>query len=161
MSNFIWGIEGNAFNVPQKAGATSLSPVHRMARDIILQSQQCVRYYGRTAAWPWLRKIRPVRFFPIGADRFFQQLLADILNARAKQKAAEGGGGRGDVIDHLQQLRNKKSLNAIQIGGHTTTVLIDGYETGAMLIAHCLLLVSGNYEVGFLLLFVLVVVTKL
>lgn len=147
MSNFIWGIEGNAFNVPQKAGATSLSPVHRMARDIILQSQQCVRYYGRTAAWPWLRKIRPVRFFPIGADRFFQQLLADILNARAKQKAAEGGGGRGDVIDHLQQLRNKKSLNAIQIAGHTTTVLIDGYETGAMLIAHCLLLLARNPRV--------------
>ncbi|XP_011187810.2 probable cytochrome P450 28d1 [Zeugodacus cucurbitae] len=145
MSNFIWGIEGNAFNVPYKAqSATSLSPVHRMARDIILQSLQCVRYYGRTTAWPWLRKIRPVRFFPVAADRFFQQLLTDALNARAQQKTAGGGGGRGDVIDHLQQLMDKKSLNAVQIAGHTTTVLIDGYETGAMLIAHCLLLLARN-----------------
>ncbi|XP_014102333.2 probable cytochrome P450 28d1 isoform X2 [Bactrocera oleae] len=147
MCNFIWGIEGNAFNVPQKASATSLSPVHCMARDIILQSLQCVRYYGSTAAWPWLRKLQPVRFFPVAADRFFQQLLADALNARAKQQTAEAGGGRGDVIDHLQQLREKKSLNAIQIAGHTTTVLIDGYETGAMLIAHCLLLLARNPRV--------------
>ncbi|XP_004523893.2 probable cytochrome P450 28d1 [Ceratitis capitata] len=147
MSNFIWGIEGNAFTVPQKAAATAtLSPVHRMARDMILQSADCVRYYSSTAAWPWLRLLRPVRFFPITADRFFQQLLTDALNVRAQQ-TAEGGSMRGDMIDHLQQLREKKALNGVQIAGHTTTVLIDGYETGAILIAHCLLLLARNPRV--------------
>ncbi|XP_054730569.1 probable cytochrome P450 28d1 [Anastrepha obliqua] len=149
MSNFIWGIEANAFAVPSKtiAPSASLSPVHCMARDIISQSLQCVRYYGRTAAWPWLRKLHPVRFFPIAADRFFQQLLVDAVKARSKQATESGGVRRGDVIDHLQQLRDKKSLNGIQIAGHTTTILIDGYETAAILIAHCLLLLARNARV--------------
>ncbi|XP_036346274.1 probable cytochrome P450 28d1 [Rhagoletis pomonella] len=148
MSNFIWGIEGNAFNVPEKptAARASLSPVHCMASAMLSQSLECVRYYGRTAAWPWLRKIRPVRFFPLASDRFFQQLLVDAMDVRAKQSTVVGGV-RGVLIDHLQQLRDKKSLNGIQIAGHTTTVLIDGFETAAMLIAHCLLLLARNPRV--------------
>ncbi|XP_053949299.1 probable cytochrome P450 28d2 [Anastrepha ludens] len=154
MCHFIWSVEANAFCDPTKGNASPdwLCPLQRMADAFISQSFKCVRYFIRTDICPWLRKCCPVRFFPAITDRFFQQLLVDSLEARVQQ-AAQGNkvgryGLRGDVVDHLQRLVDKKSIKDIlQIAGHTTTVLIDGYETAAMLVAHCLLLLARNPRV--------------
>lgn len=129
MGHFIWGIEAGAFS-----GST---PIQQMASSIIDQSIKCIRYYGRTAAWPWLRKLRPVRFFPESSDRFFLDVAAKTIHMRLAEPSE-----RCDVINHLLQLKQRGQLNHTEIAGHTTTVLIDGFETGAMLIAHCLMLVS-------------------
>lgn len=133
MAKFIWGIEENTFE-----SLSTHSTLHQMANQMLQQSLRCVRYYGKTDAWPWLRKIKPVPFFPATSDKFFKQLALDALEQRMLTNLKQN-----DVINHLLQLRQKKSLNDVQIAGHTTTVLIDGFETGAIVIAHCLLLVSA------------------
>ncbi|TMW43728.1 hypothetical protein DOY81_011190 [Sarcophaga bullata] len=137
MSKFIWGIEENTFE-----NLHTHSTIHQMAMKMLQQSLQCVRYYGQTAAWPWLRKLKPERFFPAISDGFFKQLAQDVM----KQKIATNNIKQNDVINHLLQLKEKKSLNDIQIAGHTTTVLIDGFETVAIAIAHCLLLLARNQK---------------
>lgn len=139
MAKFIWGIEENTFTA-----LTEHSTLHKMANKMLQQSLRCVRYYSKTAAWPLLRKIKPVRFFPVICDDFFKQLALDAME---QKKLLMKQNKQNDVINHLLQLKEKKSLNDVQIAGHTTTVLIDGFETGAIVIAHCLLLVSfgGNY----------------
>lgn len=132
MAKFIWGIEENTYENLQNH-----STIHQMAETMLQQALRCVHYYGKTAAWPWLRKIKPQRFFPAISDQFFKQLAMDAM-----QQRMERNNKQNDVINHLLQLKEKKSLNDIQIAGHTTTVLIDGFETGAIVIAHCLLMVS-------------------
>ncbi|XP_037937506.1 probable cytochrome P450 28d1 [Teleopsis dalmanni] len=136
ISNFIWGLEANAFT------STELSPIHEMANKMLLQSLKCVAYYIRTATWPWLRLLKPVPFFAPAADRFFMKLAADASGARLKSSTE-----RCDVINHLLQLKEKKTLTDVQIAGHTTTVLIDGFETVANVISHFLLLLSRNDRV--------------
>ncbi|XP_023294721.2 probable cytochrome P450 28d1 [Lucilia cuprina] len=137
MSKFIWGIDENTFETLDKH-----STIHEIADQMLKQSLKCVQYYGKTAAWPWLRKIQPERFFPAVSDGFFKQLAKDVM----QQKIATNNK-QNDVINHLLQLKEKKSLNDVQIAGHTTTVLIDGFETGAIVIAHCLLLLARHQRV--------------
>ncbi|XP_037820702.1 probable cytochrome P450 28d1 isoform X2 [Lucilia sericata] len=137
MAKFIWGIDENTFEALDK-----ISTIHEITDQMLKQALKCVQYYGKTAAWPWLRKIQPERFFPAVCDGFFKQLAKDVM----EQKIATNNK-QNDVINHLLQLKEKKSLNDVQIAGHTTTVLIDGYETGAIVIAHCLLLLARHQRV--------------
>ncbi|KAM7349840.1 LOW QUALITY PROTEIN: putative cytochrome P450 28d1 [Cochliomyia hominivorax] len=137
MAKFIWGIEENTFESP-----TQHSTLHQIADKMLQQSLRCVRYYGNTAAWPWLRKLKPERFFPFISDEFFKQLALNVMRQKMLLNNKEN-----DVINHLLQLKEKKSLSDVQIAGHTTTVLIDGFETGAIVIAHCLLLLSRDHRV--------------
>uniref|UniRef100_A0A1A9WZ74 Cytochrome P450 n=1 Tax=Glossina brevipalpis TaxID=37001 RepID=A0A1A9WZ74_9MUSC len=135
MIKFIWGIEENVFeNINQK------SPLHRMADSMLQQALKCVNSFEKTISW---KILRPVRFFPKESDEFFQHLIKTLMNQRQKNPAKR----INDVIDHLVAIKQKKSLNDEHIAGHTTTLLIDGFETVAVVIAHCLLLLARNERV--------------
>uniref|UniRef100_A0A1I8PW51 Cytochrome P450 n=1 Tax=Stomoxys calcitrans TaxID=35570 RepID=A0A1I8PW51_STOCA len=138
MTKFIWGIEENTFH--DREGR---SQIHQMADIMLNQAIRCVHYYGRTAAWPYLRKLWPVRFFPGLSDRFFQQLASTTM----RDCTLVNRPSESIVINHLMQLKEKKKLNDLQIAGHTTTVLIDGFETAALVMAHCLLMLARHQRV--------------
>ncbi|KAL9886353.1 putative cytochrome P450 28d1 [Glossina fuscipes fuscipes] len=135
MSKFIWGIEENIFeNIHEK------SPLHRMADNMLKQALKCVSSYEKTISW---RILRPIRFFPKETDDFFQNVVKTLMNQREKSSEKP----TNDVIGHLVAIKDKKSLNDEQIAGNTTTLLIDGFETVAVVIAHCLMLLARNERV--------------
>ncbi|XP_075154638.1 putative cytochrome P450 28d1 [Haematobia irritans] len=138
ITKFIWGIEENTFDDKLKR-----PQILHMAETMLNQALRCVHYYSRTAAWPWLRRVYPVRFFPAISEEFFKKMAKYVMPSYAK------GGRQGDstVINQLAQLKQKKNLNDVQIAGHTTTVLIDGFETTAIVMAHCLLMLARNQRV--------------
>uniref|UniRef100_A0A1A9UXZ0 Cytochrome P450 n=1 Tax=Glossina austeni TaxID=7395 RepID=A0A1A9UXZ0_GLOAU len=135
MSKFIWGIEDNIFeNIHQK------TPLHRMADNMLEQALKCVSSYEKTISW---RILRPIRFFPKETDVFFLNVIKILMNQREESPEKR----TNDVISHLVAIKEKKSLNDEQIAGNTTTVLIDGFETVAVVVAHCLLLLARNERV--------------
>lgn len=127
MTKYIWGMDENTF---QHEG--NYSPTHRMATNMLNQAMRCVKYYGRTACFPFLRKVCPVRFFPAPTEEYFIRLAREALQDNELKSS---------VLSRLIQLNAKNDLTYIQMAGHTTTVLIDGFETVAIVIAHCLLMV--------------------
>ncbi|XP_055912707.1 probable cytochrome P450 28d1 [Eupeodes corollae] len=133
ISDFVWGINANAFE------SQKVCQIHEIANGMISQSQKCVGYYQKTEAWPFLRKLMPQRFFPKASDDFFTQLTNNLISHRL-----ENPNERFDFINHLISLSNKKSLTAPQLAGHCTTVLVDGFESAAIAISHCLLLLGRN-----------------
>lgn len=107
---------------------------------MISQAYECIKLFNRKPLWPWKRYFKNIRFFPEFADEFFYQLSSDVMLMRLQNHYQ-----RVDVINHLMQLKERKNLTEVQIAGHCVTVLIDGYETVAVAIAHCLLLVGYCY----------------
>uniref|UniRef100_A0A1I8N1M6 Cytochrome P450 n=1 Tax=Musca domestica TaxID=7370 RepID=A0A1I8N1M6_MUSDO len=133
MTKYIWGMDENTF---QHEG--NYSPTHRMATNMLNQAMRCVKYYGRTACFPFLRKVCPVRFFPAPTEEYFIGLAREALQDNELKSS---------VLSRLIQLNAKNDLTYIQMAGHTTTVLIDGFETVAIVIAHCLLMLAENQRV--------------
>ncbi|XP_055842784.1 probable cytochrome P450 28a5 [Episyrphus balteatus] len=136
IANFIWGIDAGAF------GNEKLCHIHDIAIGMISQSIKCVSYYLKTASWPWLRKLYTERFFPKSTDDFFKNLTTNLIEHRLKNPQE-----RSDILNHLINLSNKKTLTEFELAGHSTTVLIDGFETAALTISHCLLLIGRNKSV--------------
>lgn len=134
VAHFIWGIGANAFN------GDKLCQIHQIANGMIQQTMKCVDFYVRTAAWPPIfRQFRKQRFFPESTDRYFTHLTKTLIKHRLENPIE-----RSDVLDHLVNLLKKKNMSDAQLAGHSTTVLIDGFESAALVIAHCLLLLGRN-----------------
>ncbi|XP_073831889.1 probable cytochrome P450 28d1 [Musca autumnalis] len=111
--------------------------------DIKDVPMRCVNYYGRTSCFPFLRKLYPVRFFPLITDEYFKGLVKRALQGNI----GDSNNTENCVLRRLLQIKTKNDLSVIEIAGHTTTVLIDGFETAAIVIANCLLMLARNQRV--------------
>ncbi|XP_061395292.1 probable cytochrome P450 28d1 [Musca vetustissima] len=134
MTQFIWGMDENTFQKEME-----YSPSHNIATIMLQQSLRCVKHYGRTACFPFLRRFFPVRFFPAAAEDYFRRLAREALQGNIV--------GHSSVMSRLSYLNQKNDLTDMQVAGHTTTILIDGFETAAIVISHCLLMLARNQRV--------------
>lgn len=88
---------------------------------------------------PSLKKFYKVRFIPKNVEKFFEELMQTAVDMRKSQK---GQKERADFLNYLLQLQTKKNLSTSDLTINTMTFLLDGYETTAAVLSHCLLFVS-------------------
>lgn len=88
---------------------------------------------------PSLTKVKKLRFVPKPIEDFFIGLMESSLKHRKSQGVNED---RVDFLNYMLHLQEKKNLTLPELTSHTMTFLLDGFDTTANALAHCLLLVS-------------------
>ncbi|XP_013111468.1 probable cytochrome P450 28c1 isoform X2 [Stomoxys calcitrans] len=86
---------------------------------------------------PILLKYYKAKFFPSDCENFFMDLMSNAYNMRYA-KATE----KNDILDHLIKIKELYKLTDMEIYSHTMTFLIDGLDTTATVISHCLLMLA-------------------
>ncbi|XP_055371662.1 probable cytochrome P450 28d2 [Condylostylus longicornis] len=66
------------------------------------------------------------------------------INARNLALRLENSNYRNDFLDTLIQLKENKNLTLDELVAHALTLTLDGYDTTATTISHCLLLLGRN-----------------
>ncbi|XP_037935752.1 probable cytochrome P450 28d1 [Teleopsis dalmanni] len=82
------------------------------------------------------------KFFPKHCEEFFINLMKQAFKMRQENKT-----DRQDFLNHLLSMSEKKELNYIELASHTMTFLIDGLDTTATAISHCLLFLARSPDV--------------
>lgn len=90
---------------------------------------------------PWLAKIKKMRFVPKTIEDFFVDLMRNCISLRKEQRDKGINEDRVDFMNYMLQLQEKKNLSIPELTTHTMTFLVDGFETTAGVLSHCLLLV--------------------
>lgn len=88
---------------------------------------------------PKILKFYHAKFFPKDCEAFFMQLMVKSYNMRSSYEKLK----YHDILSHLMKIKDSHNLKDIDMYSHTMTFLIDGLDTTATVISHCLLMVSG------------------
>lgn len=126
----VWGFEAGSFK--EKKNCTFVDT----SKKTINQTYYSTIFYYASQVLPFIRNFYTVRFFPVESDKFFCRFLQDAIDVRSKN------GERGDFLQHMINLQEKKHLSNTDLVAHQLTFLFDGFETSAVVIAHTLLCVS-------------------
>lgn len=126
----VWGFEAGSFKQKKNCNFVETS------KKTINQTYYSTIFYYASQVLPFIRKFYTVRFFPVESDKFFLRFIQDAIEVRSKN------GERGDFLQHLINLQEKKHLSNTELVAHQLTFLFDGFETSAVVIAHTLLCVS-------------------
>lgn len=92
---------------------------------------------------PVLTKFKKLRFVPKPIENFFIDLMEQSIRLREAQQQKGLNEDRVDFMNYMLQLKQKKNLSIPEVTSHTMTFLLDGFETTAVVLSHCLLLVGG------------------
>uniref|UniRef100_T1H1J0 Cytochrome P450 n=1 Tax=Megaselia scalaris TaxID=36166 RepID=T1H1J0_MEGSC len=72
-------------------------------------------------------------------DKFFLNIQKEAMAMRLNSKHK-----RGDMLDHLLQIQEKKHISTVDITGHSLTVVLDGFESSGLILSQTLLFLSRN-----------------
>ncbi|XP_075154540.1 cytochrome P450 28c1 [Haematobia irritans] len=86
---------------------------------------------------PALLQYYKAKFFPKDCETFFINLMNKAYKLRYSEKLE-----RNDIMDHLVNIRESHKLTETEMYSHTMTFLIDGLDTTATVISHCLLMLA-------------------
>ncbi|XP_067614781.1 probable cytochrome P450 28d1 isoform X2 [Eurosta solidaginis] len=89
--------------------------------------------------FPNIVKVFKMKFIPTKCEDFFQSLILEALKIRIESSTIQY-----DFMDHLISLRQNKNINIKELTSHTMTFLIDGLDTSATAISHCLFLLGRH-----------------
>ena len=134
VSDCVLGIQANSFTEQNP-------PIYTNARKMFEQSFVFTLYTIMVGLLPWLSKIKKLRFIPKTIEDFFVDLMCNCLSLRRGQKDKGVNEDRVDFMNYMLQLQEKKNLSIPELTAHTMTFLVDGFETTAGVLSHCLLLV--------------------
>ncbi|XP_011183464.2 probable cytochrome P450 28c1 isoform X1 [Zeugodacus cucurbitae] len=81
-----------------------------------------------------------VKFIPNKCEDFFMKLIQEAFRIYLKRSVKHR-----DFMDHLMSLKKSHNLSDENLISHTMTFLIDGLDTSATVISHCLFLL-GRYQ---------------
>ncbi|XP_037936583.1 probable cytochrome P450 309a2 isoform X1 [Teleopsis dalmanni] len=138
MSDFVWGIDAGSFT-----DSDSSKTMRRMLRDLLTQFLSGVGLYFLLSYAPFLKRFFNIRIFADKTDNFFSQITKDAIHMRLKDKSTE----RADFLNYLIQLQDKKHISHDDIVGHIMTAMLDGFETTATVLHHCLFYLAKHPEV--------------
>ena len=85
---------------------------------------------------PSILKFYKAKFFPKDCEKFFIDLISTAFKLHYKEKK-----DRNDILSHLMKIKDVHELHEMNMYSHTMTFLIDGLDTTATVISHCLLMV--------------------
>lgn len=135
VTDCVLGLSADAF-------ANRPSPILDMTKNIFDQSFVFIAYILLTGMLPWIKKVKKLRFIPKPVEKFFVNLMENSLSMRKEQKQKGVNENRVDFINYMLYLQERKNLQIPELTAHTMTFLLDGFETTANVLSHCLLLVS-------------------
>ncbi|XP_073830368.1 probable cytochrome P450 28c1 [Musca autumnalis] len=87
--------------------------------------------------FPMILKVYQMKFFPKDCEKFFTDLIDRAYKLRCLEHCASN-----DILDHLLKIKDLQNLSQMDLYSHTMTFLIDGLDTTATVISHCLLMLA-------------------
>lgn len=126
VSNSIFGVDAQSFT-------TENPEIREMGRRLMAPGGIFVFKMLLVGALPFLRPFLNMRFTAKDIEKFFINLMDQALTYREENKIK-----REDFLDYLIQLKNKKSIEKIDMAAHTISFFTDGFETSSIAIAHVL-----------------------
>ncbi|XP_055907712.1 probable cytochrome P450 309a2 [Eupeodes corollae] len=135
ISDFVWGVNADALNIDEPP-----NQMLKMARKLVDDSFMKIGlHYLWGLAPPIFRTLFAGRFYPIETDNFYTKVQKDAVEMRLRNKT-----DRSDFLNYLIQLQEKKFISHMNMVGHSATVLLDGFETAATVMAHTLYFLANN-----------------
>ncbi|XP_069965741.1 probable cytochrome P450 28c1 [Bactrocera oleae] len=124
-------------------GISEKTYVDQITKNIKMLSENnnvFILYTIMAGVLPKIINIFKVKFIPNKCEDFFKKLIQEALRIYL-----ESSTKRRDFMDHLMTLKKSHNLNEENLISHTMTFLIDGLDTSATVISHCLFLL-GRYQ---------------
>ncbi|KAM7347887.1 putative cytochrome P450 28d1 [Cochliomyia hominivorax] len=90
---------------------------------------------------PSILNFYKTKFFPQDSEDFFMDLMKNAFKLRYNDNH-----DHHDILSHLIKIREVNKLPEIDMYSHTMTFLIDGLDTTATVISHCLLMLAREEE---------------
>ncbi|XP_055842786.1 probable cytochrome P450 309a2 [Episyrphus balteatus] len=136
-ANFVWGIDTDAF----KCVDDEHNVVLNMSSLFMDLSFLKVGLVNISSLMPGLKKLLKNRFYAEETDNFFTQLQNDAVDMRLRNK-----NNRSDFLNYMLELQRKKNISHVDMVGHSLTVLLDAFDTAAIVIYHALYFLAINQK---------------
>lgn len=134
VSDCVLGLQANSFT-------DKSAPIYQNAKKLFDQSFVIILYMTLAGLIPGITKIKKLSFIPKNMQQFFLDVMEQSISLRKSQLENGVNEERVDFMNYILQLKEKKNLTVPQVTSHTMTFLVDGFETTASVLSHCLLLV--------------------
>ncbi|KAM7349410.1 putative cytochrome P450 28d1 [Cochliomyia hominivorax] len=139
VSDCVLGLQANSF-------ADKSAPIFYNAKKLFDQSFTFLLYMSLAGLIPALTKIKKLRFIPKPIEEFFIDVMQKCISMRKAQHEKGENEDRVDFMNYILQLQEKKHLSVPELTSHTMTFLLDGFETTASVLSHCLLLLGRSSD---------------
>uniref|UniRef100_A0A1A9WZ73 Cytochrome P450 n=1 Tax=Glossina brevipalpis TaxID=37001 RepID=A0A1A9WZ73_9MUSC len=132
-----WGIESGSFH--STTDNNKKTSFIEMSKKMVYQTLLGFRFFFISGIFPFIKYIYEERFFPEETNRYFSQLAEASIKLR---NTAVNKNESQDFFQYLLDLKHKKQLTNDEFVGHQLTFHYDSFETAAISICHCLLLLA-------------------
>ncbi|KAH8410058.1 hypothetical protein KR009_004750 [Drosophila setifemur] len=137
VSDVVMGFSANAFTDNPK-------PLMGLIKRVFSGSFAFIFYSMAANLWPTLSKFYSVALFTKDVEVCVDDQMKKSIDLRRQDPTQQ----RDDFLNYVMQLQDKMGLDTIEITSHTVPpFLTDGFETSALVLAHCLLTLARNPEV--------------
>ncbi|XP_058975142.1 probable cytochrome P450 28d1 isoform X2 [Musca domestica] len=130
LSSCVLGIKANSFT-------PSRLPISENVNKFASENVAFTIFTLLAGLAPEILKYYRMKFFPKDCENFFIDLMERAYKYRASEHFA-----RNDILDHLIKAKEIENLSNLDVYSHTMTFLIDGLDTTATVISHCLLMLA-------------------
>lgn len=132
LSDSILGLKAHSFS-------SNPLPIAENVRKFAEHNTAFIIYTIMVGLWPNILNFYKSKFFPQDSENFFMNLMNKAFQLRYEHNME-----RNDILSHLMKIREVHKLKESDMYSHTMTFLIDGLDTTATVISHCLLMVSSE-----------------
>uniref|UniRef100_A0A1A9X3B0 Cytochrome P450 n=1 Tax=Glossina brevipalpis TaxID=37001 RepID=A0A1A9X3B0_9MUSC len=134
LSDCILGVKANSFS-------RSPLPITDNVRKFAENNTAFIVFSVMVGLCPGISNFYKAKFFPLDCETFFMDLMNKAYNLRTQDTT-----NRGDILNYLLEVKHLHKLPEVNMYSHTMTFLIDGLDTTATVIAHCLLMLAFEHE---------------
>ncbi|NP_001306597.1 cytochrome P450 28L1 [Ceratitis capitata] len=124
-------------------GFTSTDPIKPLVENIKMLSENnnsFIIYSIMAGLFPQIVKIFKAKFIPRKCEEFFKKLILDAFKICSKRSKSHH-----DFMDYILSIKENHNLNDKDLISYTMTLLIEGLDTSATVLSHCLFLL-GRYQ---------------
>lgn len=135
VSNCIFSFDAESFKNPD-------AKIRKMGKELMEPSPWFMLYFVALEVFPFLERIYKLPFVPKHLADFFENLMHNAVDYRMKSKV-----DRGDFLQYLLELKEKKNLSDLDLVGHAITFFLDGFETSSITMMYMLYELARNKPV--------------
>jgi cytochrome P450 len=127
------------FNADAESFTKEKPVIREMGKRIFQMTPYLIFMFMLYAFFPFLSKIKKIKFVPKDVEEFFINLIGQAVEQREKDKIQ-----RDDYLAYLLTLRGKKELSDIDIAAHGISFFTDGFDTSSLAICHAIFELANN-----------------
>lgn len=124
VASCIFAAEGNSFSENDAI-------IRTMGKKLMAPSFKLYFYYALRYIFPIITKYWKMAIVNKEVERFFINTIEEAISSREKSKIQ-----RMDYIHFLIHLKERKSLENIDLAAHGITFFVDGFETSSIVMSH-------------------------